>query len=373
LAKGGLMRLILHIGTPKAGSSSLQVALGANRAFLAERGVLYPALGRATHHSDLAAGLHHPDSMREIDLRRNGNDPQAVVRNTQDAWQSVADQVAKHKPETLILSAENFMSIDDFDMMSKWLARIAPNASLTSIAYLRAPVPNHESKLSQRLGRTWEIRLPGSLPWHARLLRWKKLGQVQLRDLAAVGDLRTDFIETVQQGFASTISLPDRNANVSLTGEGCIALQAVMMNGRDSDGAQNAQRSRAWRMRLARAEATLGDTLSLRRVSVNPAVRWLILDAWHEEALALRRDFGFSFREPVLYDRDAIDRGLLETGAREHGYSETDPLARFLDNDPVAAVQLLAHAAEDTETSLLAAGTNGLKNRLRRIVRRGSI
>lgn len=365
------MRLIFHIGTPKAGSSSLQVALAANRDLLTERGILYPAIGRAAHLTDLASGLHSPEAMRDIDLRRNGNDPRAVVRRTQAAWQSVADQVAKHRPETLILSAENFMSIDDFDTLREWLERIAPGAQTTSIAYLRAPVPNHESKISQRLGRTWQVRLPGLLPWHARLMRWKDIGAVHVRDLAAVGDVRTDFIETVRKGLSSTIQLPGRNTNVSLTGESCIALQAVMMQGQKLDADTVSERSRDWRERLAQAEATLNGSLSLRRVSVNPAVRWLILDAWHEEALALREDFDLLFDEPALYDRAEIDRGLADTGARERAFAETDPLSRFLDNDQVAALWLLAHAAEQGSASRQSAVLTKMKGTLKRIVRKG--
>tara|TARA_R110001599_G_scaffold266200_1_gene466931 strand:+ start:8521 stop:9624 length:1104 start_codon:yes stop_codon:yes gene_type:complete len=366
------MRLIIHIGTPKAGSSSLQVALDANRSMLLKRGILYPAIGRASHHTDLASGLHVPEAMRDIDLRRNGNDPAAVVRKTEAAWQSVADQVAKHRPETLILSAENFMSIDDFDTLRKWLVRIGPGAETTSIAYLRAPVPNHESKASQRLGRTTQVRLPGSLPWHSRLMRWKEIGPVQLRDLAAVGDIRTDFLEAVQEGLASTLSMPERNANVSLTGEGCIALQAIMMNEAKDSAVSYTERSRIWRPRLAEAEAAIGGSLSLRRVTVNPAVRWLILDAWQDEAVALREEFGFQFDEPALYDRPEIDRGLADTGARELGFAETDSLSRFLANDQTAALRLLAHAAEQGDASRGGFPLTKMKDRLRKLLRRES-
>ncbi|NRD89510.1 hypothetical protein C8024_08735 [Sphingopyxis sp. BSNA05] len=366
------MRLIIHIGTPKAGSSSLQVALKANRSQLLEHGILHPAIGRGAHHADLASGLHVPEAMRDIDLRRNGNDPAAVMRKTEAAWQSVADQVAKHNPETLILSAENFLSIDDFDTLRAWLERIAPGVSPTSVAYLRAPVPNHESKASQRLGWTSKVRLPASLAWHSRLMRWKAIGTVRLRDLAKVGDIRTDFLESVQEGLTSAVSLPERNANVSLTGEGCIALQAVLMNKPAGNVGSHVERSRAWRARLAEAEAALGQSLPLRRVTVNPAVRWLILDAWHNEALALREEFGFQFDEPALYNRTEIDRGLADSGARNLNLAETDPLSRFLANDQTAALRLLAHAAEQGDSSRVDIPITRIKDGIRNLFRRVS-
>jgi len=367
------MRLIIHIGTPKAGSSSLQVALDANRELLAERGILYPAIGRAAHHTDLAVGLHDANAIRGIDVRRYGNDPRAVVRRTEAAWQSIEDQVRRYAPETLILSAENFMSIDDFDTLRKWLTRILPGAETTSVAYLRGPVANHESKVSQRLGRTPMIRLPGPLPWNTRLNRWKTVGALRLRDLSTVGDVRMDFLETVQRGLASEVTMPERNANVSLTGEGCIALQAMMFNCQNRDASATVEKSRHWRARLYRAEAALSGSLSLRRVSVNPAVRWLILDAWYEEAMALRRDCQFTFDEPALYDRGEIDRGLTETGAHSLWLAETDPLSRFLDNDPVAALRLLAHAAEYSLTTRWSFSLRTMKGTLRRWVRKGAI
>ena len=365
------MRLIIHIGTPKAGSSSLQVALDTNRSRLLEQGILYPKIERATHQSSLASGLHAPQAMRDIDLRRNGNDPAKVVRKTEAAWQSLADQVSRRNPETLLLSAENFMSIDDFATLRGWLTRIAPDAEISSIAYLRAPVSNHEAKASQRLGRTTKVRLPGYLPWHSRLMRWKNLGPVRLRDLAIVGDIRTDFLEAVQTGLASKLSMPERNANVSLTGEGCIALQAAMMNVPGNNALDYVERSRFWRARLEEAETALGESLSLRRVTVTSAVRWLILDAWHNEAISLREEFGFQFDEPALYDRTEINMGLAETGARDLRFAETDSLSRFLANDKTAALHLLAYAAEQGGAHHLGLSLSSTYYRLRNLLRRG--
>lgn len=56
------MRLILHIGTPKAGSTSIQVMLASNRDFLAARGILYPAIGCAAHQHALCGALFTPEN-----------------------------------------------------------------------------------------------------------------------------------------------------------------------------------------------------------------------------------------------------------------------------------------------------------------------
>lgn len=53
-------RVIVHIGWEKTGTSALQAFCNRNRAWLAERGVSYPAIGRHAQHLqlyfDLASG-----------------------------------------------------------------------------------------------------------------------------------------------------------------------------------------------------------------------------------------------------------------------------------------------------------------------------
>lgn len=338
------MHVIIHIGAPKAGSSSLQDALASNREALASRGVLYPRLGRANHHNSLSAALQARGKTKSHDLRRFGNDLAKVEQGMRAAWTAVEKQVQHAQPRVLLLSTEGFMSIERFDFLKQALARVAPDAKITVACYLRSPVSNHESKVSQRLGWTWRVRLPAPLDWHGRIKNWQEIGSVELRDLASVGDVSTDFVKTFLPDFTDIFRVPAVRRNVSLTGEGAIALQARLMALGTDDEATIVAASPEWRAQLMRVEEAERQALSLRRIAVKEPVRWLILDGWHTQALALKRDYGFVFDEPALYDRAALDAGLAKTNAKALGLAETDSLARFLDNDPAAAVQLLAKA-----------------------------
>ena len=49
-----MARVVLHIGTHKTATTTLQDTLATNRALLAEQGIVYPSIGRATGHHTLA-------------------------------------------------------------------------------------------------------------------------------------------------------------------------------------------------------------------------------------------------------------------------------------------------------------------------------
>jgi len=73
------MRLILHVGTHKTGTTSIQAALADNRRWLAERGYIFPPLcGSLRSHNEFAhrIALANPAALEELrSILLSGSDP----------------------------------------------------------------------------------------------------------------------------------------------------------------------------------------------------------------------------------------------------------------------------------------------------------
>ena len=91
-----MARLVLHIGTHKTGTSSLQNAFWRRRDLLASHGIIYPDFGTAHSHHGLL-GAMHPDLARLYPLPKP---PEALM----------AELAARHAASdaTVILSSEEF-------------------------------------------------------------------------------------------------------------------------------------------------------------------------------------------------------------------------------------------------------------------------
>ena len=104
------MRVILHAGTHKTGTTSIQIALDHNRNWLHERGYVYPKLREGTHdHNELA---------------------QRLMRTEQDNF-NVRSELAASSGHTLIFSAEGLWATttcpEDWDKFGRpdyWQRRI---------------------------------------------------------------------------------------------------------------------------------------------------------------------------------------------------------------------------------------------------------
>ena len=90
------MRVSLHIGAPKTGTTYLQRVLTANREQLAANGVLYPSVGGDAHHR-AAWGLR-PDGGQRID----GSE-------FRDHWDQLVEQVGSWPGPAAVISSEMFV------------------------------------------------------------------------------------------------------------------------------------------------------------------------------------------------------------------------------------------------------------------------
>ena len=229
------MRCILHIGTEKTGSTSLQTALSVNREHLSERGIFYSKAAGSLNSRALAAAFCQYSS--DDYLARLGIEGAAQ----HDSWRNnlldkIRDEAltAQTGHDTFLLSSEHFSSrlVSDEQIASLKSFLLTLFTDFNVACYLRRQdrmaVSRHNEVLRSGFAEPIlpNVQASESLPllfdFEALLSRWSKLaGQSALKpriyDKKALvnGDVVDDFSKT----FLDT-SLPEkplRQANVGLS------------------------------------------------------------------------------------------------------------------------------------------------------------
>ncbi len=131
----GAMRTIVHIGQHKTGSTALQSVLFADRARLAEHGILYPDVGHVHRRDDRVAPSHNG-----LFLRLNDQSGRGIHESLDEMATRLADQVARTRPSVVLISSERGFMLPDQRGVEA-LARL--DAMLPGpkevVAYLRRP------------------------------------------------------------------------------------------------------------------------------------------------------------------------------------------------------------------------------------------
>lgn len=103
------MKLTVHIGTTKTGSTSIQAFLRSNRAVLAAQGISYPAVLGAQHHIKAAVSALNFRQSRDLLTHQGIQTPRALEAyrvKVVNAYQEVIRRGAKH----VIISSEHLQS-----------------------------------------------------------------------------------------------------------------------------------------------------------------------------------------------------------------------------------------------------------------------
>jgi len=101
-----MTKVVLHIGTEKTGTTSIQHFMSQNRTALLAKGVLYPNLGpRKDAHFDLVNSVHPLDNGgRHMEFLG------PVTQPIDFLWNKLAECINEHSDKTIVLSAEHFSS-----------------------------------------------------------------------------------------------------------------------------------------------------------------------------------------------------------------------------------------------------------------------
>lgn len=104
------MRLILHIGRHKSGTSSIQHWLKRNNDLLSTNGILYPKSFRK--------GVAHHNLVDILDPRRSG------AADLDFAANQILREVTEE--DTIILSSEAFQNVNDLRHVRRFIDKIGP-------------------------------------------------------------------------------------------------------------------------------------------------------------------------------------------------------------------------------------------------------
>lgn len=126
------LRVVVHIGSTKTGSSALQAMLYESRDALLEKGVLYSERGVAANAHHLLAGSIHPGAWR-MHLEVLPEDRDAYFRETTE--RIIAD-AREHGAHTIIISSEYFWWSFDAELYKRFRAAF-PDAQFELIAFVR--------------------------------------------------------------------------------------------------------------------------------------------------------------------------------------------------------------------------------------------
>lgn len=238
------MRVLVHTGMPKAGSSAIQAYLASNRDALAADGIDYPDYGHRGHWSLSAALVRKHEKYHHARRKSRRMDVDEVVRDTRA---QLIETVERQASRLLILSHEDLSVEATLQNLDALLTEhgCAPE-DITYLAYLRHPVSMYASAIQQALKSGSDRSYLPSSWFNTTTQRAAKavtlLGErFVVRPFAPPGQDDWDVIEDFRhfcrthEGVELPVNAGDKGINTSLSAEACAVLE--LARGRFDDAA----------------------------------------------------------------------------------------------------------------------------------------
>lgn len=328
------MRILLHMGQGKTGTTALQRALHADRKLLAQHGILYPAFAPQTvaHHMLIALCVaddrvppHVLGPFGSLDLLR---------AKAAAALYQLRAEVEQTRPKVLILSSETFFHGLQHSGKERLARMLAPLSSdIRPVAYIREPGSLYRSRLQERM-RIAATPLPPAAQRVRQSLEeseavWGGISVCPYDPARLVdGDILRDFASRFLADLIDPILLRAGSENRSLSAEAILIISRFRkLVAPDRDWHREARSDRLLRHLLAMEAAG-----PRRPVALRPGIAEAVRRA-STDYLWLRDRHGVTFPEIdyakvdgvspteemtrcpledlILFDRDRYDEMLL--------------------------------------------------------------
>jgi hypothetical protein len=233
------VKILLHMGQGKTGTTALQHALHGARARLARAGVLYPDFGgtEVAHHLLLPL-VEDPQRLPlSYLLARGGVD--ATVEQAWQAWNRTCAALADDPPAVLVLSSEFLGQHTDGRAKARLAALLSElSGDVVPILYVRDPVAHFRSRLQEWLKVENRPLRPLQTPLRQAITDTEAAFGRPVMLCAfdpatlAQGDITADFASRFLAGSVPPGFLPGQVANPGLSAEALV----LMCRQRDAAG-----------------------------------------------------------------------------------------------------------------------------------------
>lgn len=225
------MKILLHMGQGKTGTTALQQSLHSAADTLRASGVFYPHFGgNAIAHHLLVALCGDPKNLPVWTLNDLGG-PDLAVRKARAAWAATCDAITSNPPKVLILSSELLLGATnraEKTRLAETLFKLSDD--IQPILYIRHPVDLYRSALQEMLKAVSSPKPPVSqdlrgkiedieaiFPHPPALVAYDK-GTLFQRDTVP------DFANRFLLPLVGAVDLPQRQANLGLSAEALVLM-----------------------------------------------------------------------------------------------------------------------------------------------------
>jgi hypothetical protein len=301
--------LVLHIGSGKTGTSSIQVLMHRNRDRLAKLGVLYPRTPGNVRHVRLGLFIRSDTELERQVSWRKQDLPSAAAFREEFERDLLAEFNDSRLPQALMSDEALYGS------SHKSLTRLRSltdkiSASLRVVVYLRRQDDHMVSRYQQvvKIGetrrlaeRTRQLDLSSTYDYYARLRAWRRLVEPTSivvrrfeRDSFVDGSLHQDFLDAAGIAARADDWEPVGMRNESLDAETVEFLRILNLYLVEHEGARAGVISH--RKLVARlAQSSTGPTLTLPESVLDE-----FMDTWEKSNTAVAREFLGDARRPLF-------------------------------------------------------------------------
>ncbi len=311
------MRLILHIGMEKTGSSALQAAFAETRRAMKVAGILYPR--GAYNHNFLIAGIVPPSRFGRVFRQHYAGDDEAVQSDFAAFWGNIVDAIERIRPPVVLMSAESLFNGLGHAGAEPLRSLLAPlGRQVEIVCYVRRPSEHFLSQVQQNLKASWAIDPVRPVTYRRSLaaavaasdrLHVIPYDRSRFPDGDIVADFASRFLPEAEAELRAA-TIPDRNA--SMSAEAMDIVQEFRRVHHADDNDRFTRDTGLLRRRLAERQAEIGGDW---RPQLLPHVRHHV-DHSSADILWLRDTFGIGF-DGIDYQAVAAHPGLDVTSVGE--------------------------------------------------------